>query len=103
MRTWSTLLFEEARPIGRLQRLLSSPNQDGSHTAPSNRRVGSQRECGWKHSAKDTRRSARPRRGADTSALTKGAFSWKFAPTGFSEVHIHHRRQLAPSSLPRLL
>jgi hypothetical protein len=30
MRTWS-ILWEEERPIGRLQRLLGSPNQDGSH------------------------------------------------------------------------
>jgi hypothetical protein len=30
MRTWS-ILCEEERPIGRLQRLLGSPNQDGSH------------------------------------------------------------------------
>ena len=37
------------------------------------------RECGWKHSAKDTEPLRSTTKGAATSALTKCAFSWKFA------------------------
>ena len=43
------------------------------------------RECGWKHSAKDTeslRSTARSRH----VGLTNSAFSWKFAFWAFSEV-----------------
>ncbi len=36
------------------------------------------RQCGWKHSAKG-RAVALDHSGAATAALTKSAFSWKFA------------------------
>jgi hypothetical protein len=42
LRTWSTL-FEEARPLRRLQRLQLVVRKDGSHNAPSQRGVGSLR------------------------------------------------------------
>jgi hypothetical protein len=52
LRTWSTLLAEE-RPIRRLQRL-RSVRKEGSHPMHRVTEERTQRECGWKHSAKDT-------------------------------------------------
>src|SRR5829696_1036880 len=53
MRTWSTL-HEEERPFRRMQRLLSSPNQDGSHNAQSHRSRLTKSADGSTHSSGPT-------------------------------------------------
>src|SRR5215204_1129224 len=81
MRTWSTL-HEEQRPIRRLQRL-RLVRKDGSHNAPSHRRVWAHRECEWKHS-EGHRAVVLEHEGSRHVGLTNSAFSWKFVYLGCS-------------------
>jgi hypothetical protein len=68
LRTWSTL-YEEERPLRRLQRLLlSSPNQDGSHQMHrATKKSGLTKSADGSIARRTQSSSARPRGGRHVS------------------------------------